>query len=57
MTNLTHLTITEARRRLAKGEITAVELTRAHTEAMAAKRGLNAFITETPDLALEQAAL
>ncbi len=56
MTELTNLTIAEARRRLAGGEFTAVELTAAHLEAMAAKRHLNAFITETPDLALATAA-
>jgi aspartyl-tRNA(Asn)/glutamyl-tRNA(Gln) amidotransferase subunit A len=55
MTQLTNLTIAEARDRLAKGEFTAVELTQAHVDAMAAKRGLNAYITETPDLALAQA--
>ena len=56
MSPLTHLTIAEARRRLAKGEFTAVELTQAHLSAMAAHRHLNAFITETPDLALATAA-
>ncbi len=55
MTSLTNLTIAEARDRLAKGEFTAVELTRAHLDAMAAKRALNAYITETPELALEAA--
>ncbi|HSV30367.1 MAG TPA: Asp-tRNA(Asn)/Glu-tRNA(Gln) amidotransferase subunit GatA [Candidatus Omnitrophota bacterium] len=55
MTELTKLTIAEARDRLAKGEFTAVELTSAHVKAMEAKRALNAFITETPELALEEA--
>ena len=55
MTNLTDLTLAQARDRLAKGEFTAVELTQAHVDAMAAHRGLNAFITETPELALEAA--
>jgi hypothetical protein len=55
MTNLTNLTIAAARDGLAKGDFTAVELTRAHIAAIEAKRDLNAFITETPDLALEQA--
>ncbi|CAA7624853.1 Glutamyl-tRNA(Gln) amidotransferase subunit A [Candidatus Terasakiella magnetica] len=55
MTNLTNLTLAEARDKLAKGEFTAVELTQAHLKAMEAKRALNAFIIETPELALEEA--
>ncbi|MBF0374543.1 MAG: Asp-tRNA(Asn)/Glu-tRNA(Gln) amidotransferase subunit GatA [Alphaproteobacteria bacterium] len=54
-TALTDLTIAGALDGLAKGEFTAVELTEAHLRAMEAARGLNAFITETPDLALERA--
>ncbi len=53
--DLTHLTIAEARTALAKGETTAVALVDAHLEAMTAKRGLNAYITETPDAAREAA--
>ena len=49
------LTIAEASRRLAKGEFTALELTQAHLDQMAAKRSLNAYITETPELALATA--
>ncbi|WP_142849765.1 Asp-tRNA(Asn)/Glu-tRNA(Gln) amidotransferase subunit GatA [Telmatospirillum sp. J64-1] len=55
MTRLTDLTMAQARDGLAKGEFTSVELTEAHVKAMEAARGLNAYITETPDLALEQA--
>jgi aspartyl-tRNA(Asn)/glutamyl-tRNA(Gln) amidotransferase subunit A len=55
MSEFTKLTIAEASRRLAKGDFTAVELTEAHLKAMEAKRSLNAFITETPALALEGA--
>ncbi|MEO5336696.1 MAG: Asp-tRNA(Asn)/Glu-tRNA(Gln) amidotransferase subunit GatA [Magnetospirillum sp. WYHS-4] len=55
MTQLTDLTIAEARDRLAKKEFSAVELTRAHLDAMARARHLNAFVTETPDVALERA--
>ncbi|MGE5504687.1 MAG: Asp-tRNA(Asn)/Glu-tRNA(Gln) amidotransferase subunit GatA [Actinomycetota bacterium] len=55
MTDLTNLSIAEARDGLAKGEFTAVELTSAHVDAMARFKHLNAFITETPDLALEAA--
>ena len=56
MATLTELTIAEARAGLDAGDFTAAELTGAHLEAMAAARGLNAFITETPELAMERAA-
>lgn len=55
MTKLTHLSLADARDGLKAGDFTAVELTQAHIEAMDAHRDLNAFITETPELALEQA--
>ena len=55
MTCLTGLTIAHARERLAEGDISSEELTRAHLEAMEARRDLNAYITETPELALERA--
>jgi aspartyl-tRNA(Asn)/glutamyl-tRNA(Gln) amidotransferase subunit A len=45
----------QARDGLAKGEFTSVELTQAHVDAMAKHRGLNAFITETPERALDAA--
>lgn len=53
--SLVDLTIAEARDKLAGGEISAVELTQAHIEAMAATEALNCFITETSDAALGQA--
>jgi aspartyl-tRNA(Asn)/glutamyl-tRNA(Gln) amidotransferase subunit A len=56
MSELIRMTLAEARDRLAKGEISATELTEAHVAAVAAARPLNAFITETPELALEMAA-
>ena len=56
MRKLTDLTIATARDGLAKGDFSAVELTDAHIAAMTAARGLNAFITETPDLARARAA-
>ncbi|MCF8496076.1 MAG: Asp-tRNA(Asn)/Glu-tRNA(Gln) amidotransferase subunit GatA [Alphaproteobacteria bacterium] len=56
MTNLTHLTIAQALDGLQKKDFTATELTQAHIGAMEQTRGLNAYITETPDLALKQAA-
>lgn len=55
MTNLTDLTIKDALTGLENKDFTAVELTQAHIEAIEAARHLNAFITETPELALEQA--
>ncbi|MDR0366952.1 MAG: Asp-tRNA(Asn)/Glu-tRNA(Gln) amidotransferase subunit GatA [Rickettsiales bacterium] len=53
--NLTDLSITEAIRLLRKREISAGELVRAHIGAMEARRDLNAFITETADIAAVQA--
>ncbi len=55
MSKLTHMTIATAKAGLARKEFTAVELTKAHLNAMEAQRGLNAYITETPELALEEA--
>lgn len=55
MTKLTNLTLAEARDGLKAGEFSAVELTQAHVDAMEAHKDLNAYITETPELALEQA--
>ncbi len=52
---LTGLTLAEAADGLACGHLSAVELTQAYLDAMAAARDLNAFITETPDLALAAA--
>jgi len=49
------LTIAEARDALAKGEVSARELAGAQIAAVEAARPLNAFITETPDQALEMA--
>ena len=56
MTKLTDLTIAEARTGLATKEFSSVELTRACLDAMAKARHLNAYITETPEIALERAA-
>ena len=49
---LTDLTLAAARDGLAAGSFSSVELTRAHSAAVERARPLNAFITETPDLAL-----
>jgi len=54
--DLTRLGIAHARDGLAAGDLSSVELTRAHLAAIERARGLNAFITETPDLALARAA-
>src|SRR4051812_46865117 len=51
MTDLTSLTIAEARDGLAKKSFTARELTDAHLKAIEAGRALNALLLETPDRA------
>jgi aspartyl-tRNA(Asn)/glutamyl-tRNA(Gln) amidotransferase subunit A len=56
MTRLVDLSIREASTGLAKGSFSAQELAEAHLAAMAAHRTLNAFISETPELALSMAA-
>lgn len=53
--SLTNLTIIQAKEGLDAREFSAVELTQAHLKAMETHRGLNAFITETTEHALEQA--
>jgi len=53
---LTRLSIAAARDGLGRGAFSAVELARAHLGRMAAAGDLNAFITETPAVALERAA-
>lgn len=53
--NLTHLTIAQALDGLKARDFTARELTERHLEAAKAASGLNCYITETPDLALQQA--
>ncbi len=55
MTELTQLTITDALKGLKNKNFTAQELTQAHIDAMQSAKKLNAFITETPEIALEQA--
>ncbi len=56
MTDLTALTLDEARKGLIEGKFTSVELTKAHLTAMEAARPLNAYVLETPEKALEMAA-
>ena len=55
MTTLTDLTVAEAQDGLAKGDFSSKELTEAHILSMEKFRGLNAFITETPERALVDA--
>lgn len=56
MTDLINLTISEAMDLLDKREISAVELAKAHLSEMEKARFLNAYITETPERALNDAA-
>src|SRR5437764_14363071 len=55
MTDLTSLTIAEAREGLAKKSFTSLELTNAHLAAIEAARALNAFVLETPEQARSMA--
>ena len=57
MTDLTELTIAEARDGLRKKEFTAPELTEAYIAKMETGRKYNAYVCETPDKAMEQAKL
>jgi aspartyl-tRNA(Asn)/glutamyl-tRNA(Gln) amidotransferase subunit A len=56
MSELTSLTLAQARDLLRKREFSAVELTKAHLEAARQARALNAFVLETPEQADEMAA-
>ncbi|MDO9413104.1 MAG: Asp-tRNA(Asn)/Glu-tRNA(Gln) amidotransferase subunit GatA [Pseudolabrys sp.] len=55
MTELTSLTLAEARDRLAKKDISALELTNAHVVAIEKARSLNAYVLETPEQAVSMA--
>ena len=55
MSELTELTMVEALAGLAKGSFSARELAEAHLAVMERHRGLNAFVTETPERALAMA--
>ena len=55
MSDLTRLTIAEARDGLAKKEFSAVDLTDAYIAMMEAHRDLNAYVVETPEKAREMA--
>jgi aspartyl-tRNA(Asn)/glutamyl-tRNA(Gln) amidotransferase subunit A len=51
----TDLTIAEAREQLKSRKLSSRELTQAHLDAMAKAKSLNAYITETPEKALQMA--
>src|SRR6266851_1415186 len=55
MTDLTSLTLAEARDQLRNKEFSAVELADAHLAAIERARALNAYVLETPDQALVMA--
>jgi aspartyl-tRNA(Asn)/glutamyl-tRNA(Gln) amidotransferase subunit A len=55
MTDLTSLTVAEARAGLDRKSFSALELTEAHLAAMARARSLNAFVLETPERARDMA--
>ncbi len=56
MSDLTTLTLTEARALLKARKISSLDLTNAFLGAMEAARGLNAYVLETPDKARAMAA-
>jgi aspartyl-tRNA(Asn)/glutamyl-tRNA(Gln) amidotransferase subunit A len=56
VSRLTELNIAEARTGLAAKQFSARELAQAYIAAMERARPLNAYITETPDIALDMAA-
>ena len=55
MTDLTSLSLAQARDALRRKEFTAIELADAHLAAIEAARALNAFVKETPDRARDMA--
>jgi aspartyl-tRNA(Asn)/glutamyl-tRNA(Gln) amidotransferase subunit A len=55
LTDLTSLTLAEARDRLKSRAISSVEITKAHLEAIERSRALNTFVAVTPDKALQMA--
>jgi len=55
MTDLNTLTIADAREKLRRKEISAVALAEACLKAVEGAGALNAFIHNTPEIALEQA--
>ena len=56
MSDFTTRSMAEVRDLLVAGEASSIEVTEAHISAVEAARPLNAFVTETPEKALEMAA-
>ena len=56
MSELSKLTIAEARDRLRKGDVTSVEITQACLDQIENAGVLNAFVHKTPEIALDRAA-
>jgi len=56
LTDLTSLTLAEARDRLKSRAISSVEITEVHLEAIERAKALNAFVVTTPEKALDMAA-
>ncbi|MCJ2128890.1 Asp-tRNA(Asn)/Glu-tRNA(Gln) amidotransferase subunit GatA [Methylobacterium sp. E-045] len=57
MTHLNELTLAEARDGLKAKDFSATDLAKAHLSAIEAARGLNAYLLETPDRALQMAGV
>lgn len=57
MSEIIKLTITQALKALKNKEFSCVELTKAHIKEMDKQKELNAYITETTDIALEQSKI
>jgi aspartyl-tRNA(Asn)/glutamyl-tRNA(Gln) amidotransferase subunit A len=55
VTELTHLSLAEARDGLVRKSFSATELAQAHIDAIAKARALNAYVLETPERALAMA--
>jgi aspartyl-tRNA(Asn)/glutamyl-tRNA(Gln) amidotransferase subunit A len=55
VTELTHLSLAEARDGLVRKSFSAIELAQAHIDAIAKARALNAYVLETPERALAMA--
>ena len=55
MSDILDLSLADARDALRQRKLSATELTRAYVDAVAAARPLNAYVLETPDIALDQA--
>ncbi|HEY1863255.1 MAG TPA: amidase, partial [Roseiarcus sp.] len=55
MTDLTSLTLAEARDRLKSRAISSLEITKAHLEAIERAKGLNTFVAVTAEKALQMA--